>query len=775
MKRILVSFIAVMLGMVGFSQSVIIHFKDGSFEKHKMSLIESIEFVEDDYDTSASIYLEKAGTLSSKLSKSQASELLKLKLSGHMDARDFDYIKWDCMKIEEVDLSDVVIDSYSGVEGTEEGNNKTYAANEIPSGAFFYWKDCHKYNYDGMPIEEGMVTLKKVVLPQGITAIRRNAFARAYNLTEINIPEGVQSIDLVAFNICTSLEEVRLPSTLLTVGYMAFGTMHKLKRVYISATTPPSAYANAFDLKPSDAVLYVPKGTENKYRNAVGWNTFTSIIEIGDTPSDNTNDDFGKVADVVDLGLSVKWASWNIGASDIGEYGGLYGMGDATGTNTSEVPTDYYYNETESLCGTEYDLATVKWGKDWRLPTKQELIELRDKCTWEHNVKRGDIYGSVATGPNGNTLFLPYSGCRHGSNSILDRGFRASIWSGEPDASKYAYGYMDLDICNNGLKRMDGSRNWAGQSIRPVYVGESTNTNNEEGWQIITDDFDKSISFTKIRVLNKKASIGSYCCIAFSTVPNENVDTDRYYVSFGVLAIGDNMIHDLVHGIPISSCTYVGDNWYEYEFSRPVYFAYYQENCPRGQVMAYIENNGGGGDDEDDDIGGGDYDVTEYCQVFINGEDCSTEFYVGTIGALEKKELNGTTVRPYGIMTEQIKISQYDGLQFHIVAGYGSEYLETIYPHEKGTYQVISNRGEYVVTDYPDNIGMVISGGNMKYRTVTSGSLKITKVTKVKNESTKMVYGRDYDYISEGTFDFILTDDWDGNENKISGKFRLVI
>ena len=183
-----------------------------------------------------------------------------------------------------------------------------------------------------------------------------------------------------------------------------------------------------------------------------------------------------------------------------------------------------------------------------------------------------------------------------------------------------------------------------------------------------------------------------------------------------------------------------------------------------------------GGDDEDDDIGGGgSYDDTEYCQVFINGDDCSTEFYVGTIGALDKKELNGTTVRPYGIMTEQIKISQYDGLQFHIVAGYGSEYLETIYPHEKGTYKVISNRGELVVSDYPDNIGMVISGGNMKYRTVTSGSLKITKVTKVKNESTKMVYGRDYDYISEGTFDFILTDDWDGNENKISGKFRLVI
>ena len=75
-----------------------------------------------------SINLERAGTLSNKLSKTQASELLKLKLSGHMDARDFDFLKWDCIKIQQIDLSDVVIDSYSGGEGTEEGTNKTYAA-----------------------------------------------------------------------------------------------------------------------------------------------------------------------------------------------------------------------------------------------------------------------------------------------------------------------------------------------------------------------------------------------------------------------------------------------------------------------------------------------------------------------------------------------------------------------------------------------------------------------------------------------------------------------
>ena len=247
---------------------------------------------DDGYETSASIYLERAGTLSSKISQSQASELLKLKLSGHMDARDFDFIKWDCMKVEEVDLSDVVIDSYAGIEGTEEGNNKTYAANEIPSGAFFYWENVHKYNYDGIPIDEGMPSLKKIVLPNGITAIRRNAFARAYNLTEINIPEGVEAIDYVSFAICTSLEHITLPSTLKTVGQLAFADMTSLRKVYVNATTPPSASSNAFQGLSNQAILYVPNGTENLYRNSVGWNAFSQILGLGD----NINGDGGSIS-----------------------------------------------------------------------------------------------------------------------------------------------------------------------------------------------------------------------------------------------------------------------------------------------------------------------------------------------------------------------------------------------------------------------------------------------------------------------------------------------
>lgn len=189
----------------------------------------------------------------------------------------------------------------------------------------------------------------------------------------------------------------------------------------------------------------------------------------------STDDSFGKVADIVDLGLSVKWASWNIGASEIGDYGGLYGAGDPTGLEISTNAADYYFTDGESICGTDYDLAHVLWGGNWRMPTFAELKELKEKCIWEHNVNVNGVWGSLATGPNGNSIFIPYAGCRHG-NEILERDYRGSIFSGDMGTPSYVSGYMDLDILNDGRFQMDGCRNWVGQSIRPVYVEQADET-----------------------------------------------------------------------------------------------------------------------------------------------------------------------------------------------------------------------------------------------------------------------------------------------------------
>ena len=180
---------------------------------------------------------------------------------------------------------------------------------------------------------------------------------------------------------------------------------------------------------------------------------------------------FGRIADAVDLGLSVKWASWNVGASKIADYGGLYGAGDPTGLKTSTNYSDYYWVTGINLCNTEYDLAHVKWGWIWRLPTASELKELKEKCIWQHNLNIDGIKGSIAKGPNGNEIFFPYAGSRRGtSNSGF--GKWASIWSGEEGyagSEKLTRSYYDLDInLPTGTTSLNGCEIHDGQSIRPV-------------------------------------------------------------------------------------------------------------------------------------------------------------------------------------------------------------------------------------------------------------------------------------------------------------------
>ncbi len=108
----------------------------------------------------------------------------------------------------------------------------------------------------------------------------------------------------------------------------------------------------------------------------------------------------------VDLGLSVRWASYNVEATTFTESGRLYLWGDAN--NTGVVP--YYeapnYN---SICGTEYDIAHAMWGEKWRLPTRKELIELTQNCTWRRTTING-VTGMKVIGSNGNSIFLPPTG-----------------------------------------------------------------------------------------------------------------------------------------------------------------------------------------------------------------------------------------------------------------------------------------------------------------------------------------------------------------------------
>ena len=173
-------------------------------------------------------------------------------------------------------------------------------------------------------------------------------------------------------------------------------------------------------------------------------------------------------AEAVDLGLSVKWASWNVGASAPEEFGGRYGWGDPTGEKqTTEL--DDYPNATppENICGTEYDIAPTQWGDGWRLPSQGEFQELGDNCTWEWTEVNG-VTGRRATAANGNSVFFPAAASRDGETVSNQVGQRGCYWSGTlypGNDARYAY-YFYFYEGNQQPAR--NSRRYMGYSVRPV-------------------------------------------------------------------------------------------------------------------------------------------------------------------------------------------------------------------------------------------------------------------------------------------------------------------
>ena len=121
--------------------------------------------------------------------------------------------------------------------------------------------------------------------------------------------------------------------------------------------------------------------------------------------------------EMVDLGLSVKWANMNIGASVPSDHGDHYAWGETESKDSYTVDTyewyknKHYYNLGDDLdiAGTEEDVAHVKMGNAWRLPTYKEMDELSNKCTWQWSTQ-DNVSGYKVTGPSGKSIFLPAAG-----------------------------------------------------------------------------------------------------------------------------------------------------------------------------------------------------------------------------------------------------------------------------------------------------------------------------------------------------------------------------
>lgn len=226
-------------------------------------------------------------------------------------------------------------------------------------------------------------------------------------------------------------------------------------------------------------------------------------------------------AGLIDLGLSVCWADMNIDASAVEEYGDYYAWGETEtkdryawasykwGNGSNNALTRYNYNEDYGTVDDRYklelsdDVAHIKWGGNWRMPTNDEITELIDNCTWTWarvNGVRGYRVTSKIKGYTDKSIFFPAAGYKD-SISTKETGTLGLYWSSSINYgnSKRANG---LGFTESGYSVYNSNRN-LGQVIRAVcksdkWTGVTSMTLNESTLSMNTNDFYQLIAYQKI-------------------------------------------------------------------------------------------------------------------------------------------------------------------------------------------------------------------------------------------------------------------------------------
>lgn len=260
------------------------------------------------------------------------------------------------------------------------------------------------------------------------------------------------------------------------------------------------AYASTAKQQYNDDKIYFTTDTREIYRNgisyggSIGAETSTTLPTetlsnkvLKDTASNTkfypvTHVDavvginkYAEKQSFVDLGLSVKWATCNIGAANPEDAGDYFAWGE-TAPKTSYSWSSYTLCNGSSSSLTKYttsdgktklepgnDAAFARWGGDSCLPSKANWDELRTKCTWTWTTQNGKS-GYKVTGPNGNSIFLPAAGYKYNSYTSSNNSY-GYYWASEVGSSK-TYGQSFMFYSSS--KYASTNYRYYGQSVRAV-------------------------------------------------------------------------------------------------------------------------------------------------------------------------------------------------------------------------------------------------------------------------------------------------------------------
>ena len=236
-----------------------------------------------------------------------------------------------------------------------------------------------------------------------------------------------------------------------------------------SVVTVPGTFYSLTNLTPN-TTYYVRAYATNSAGTGYGDEVrFTTLEEDGGIINGH---------EYVDLGLpsGLKWATCNVGANNPEDYGFYFAWGETTtkaeytsgnsltfGLSISELQSQGIIDGNHNLTPS-HDATTANYGSTWRMPTKAEMEELLNNCTWKWTTQNG-VNGYKVTGPNGNNIFLPAAGYRFRS-SLYFAGEYGYYWSSTPDESDSDYARdLRFDGSTQGVgwfDRLDGL------SVRPV-------------------------------------------------------------------------------------------------------------------------------------------------------------------------------------------------------------------------------------------------------------------------------------------------------------------
>lgn len=193
-----------------------------------------------------------------------------------------------------------------------------------------------------------------------------------------------------------------------------------------------------------------------------------------------------KAPEAIDLGISINWASFNLGGNAPEDYGDYYAWGEVeykddyswatykwcdggSASNLTKYNTNPYYGEIvdyKTVLEQEDDAAHSVLGSKWRTPTSAEWEELRTNCNWQVTTQHGVAGYRVSSRTNDNSIFLPFAGFQSGT-SLQEASEYGRYWSSSIGTS-YPYNALFMYFHTWGGRYTTESSRCSGYSIRAV-------------------------------------------------------------------------------------------------------------------------------------------------------------------------------------------------------------------------------------------------------------------------------------------------------------------